>query len=100
MKHAQKGFTLVEVVVVLPVMIVAIAITITFMVNLMLSIGTKNANIALQSKPSRPCSPSGMRFNLPIFSREPSSLTRLTQMSPPVDGIQQKTQPQRQAISG
>lgn len=48
MRRNQKGFTLIEVVVILPVMIVAIAITITFMVNLMLSIGTKNANIALQ----------------------------------------------------
>lgn len=48
MKRTQSGFTLVEVVVILPVMIVAIAVTITFMVNLMLQISAKNANIALQ----------------------------------------------------
>lgn len=47
-RRRERGFTLIEVVVIAPIMMVAIAITITFIINVMLNIGAKNAQTALQ----------------------------------------------------
>jgi type II secretory pathway component PulJ len=48
MRRFSKGFTLVEMVVIMPIMIVAIAITITFILNVFISLSSKNTVVSQQ----------------------------------------------------